>query len=188
MQAEETECRPESNLRPPQPRMASLAPVPSSRKPRLPLFIRTLLAHWKSPGVQFPLQRRCWLLHWRWSLIILVMGGWYVPTAGITAGGGASQAALLSDVICVQRGQRGGKKSFLHCSALVARPPLRNPVPVISGLLHRCSLKRCQLLPTVMVVSLLCLLVIEIRETCGIWFYKKRKEEMCMLHYHCMPL
>lgn len=86
------------------------------------------------------------------------------------------------------RGHRAGKKGSLQSSALVVRPPLRDPVPVISGFLHRCSLKRCQLLPTVMVVFVLCLLIIEIRETCGIWFYKERKEEVCMLHYtarHC---
>lgn len=82
------------------------------------------------------------------------------------------------------RAQGWKKKVSLQCSALVVRPPLRDPVPVISGFLHRCSLKRCQLLPTVMVVFVLCLLVIEIRETCGIWFYKERKEEMCMLHYY----
>lgn len=34
----------------------------------------------------------------------------------------------------------------------------------------------------------LCLLVIEIRETCGLWFYKKIKEEVCLLRYHCMSL
>lgn len=113
----------------------------------------------------------------------MVMSGWYVPPAGITAGGGAPQAALPGEVIAVQRGQRAGKKVSLQCSALVVRPPLRDPVPVISGFLHRCSLKRCQLLPTVMVVFVLCLLVIEIRETCGIGFYKERKDEMCMLHY-----
>lgn len=112
----------------------------------------------------------------------MVMSGWYVPRAGITAGGGAPQAALPGEVIAVQRGQRAGKKVSLQCSALVVRPPLRDPVPVISGFLHRCSLKRCQLLPTVMVVFMLCLLVIEIRETCGIGVYKERKEEMCMLH------
>lgn len=75
------------------------------------------------------------------------------------------------------------KRVSLQCSALVVRPPLRDPVPVIAGLLHRGSLKRCQLLPTVMGVFVLCLLVIEIRETCGIWFSGERKEEMCMLHY-----
>lgn len=84
----------ESNIRPPQLCIASLIPLPSSRKPRLPLFIRTLITQSKSPGLQFPLQRRCWLLCWRWSLIILVMSGWYVPPAGIPAGGAAPQAAL----------------------------------------------------------------------------------------------
>lgn len=64
-------------------------PHSSPRKPRLPVFIRTLITQSKSPGLQFPLQRRCWLLCWRWSLIIWVMSGWYVPLAGITAGGGS---------------------------------------------------------------------------------------------------
>lgn len=94
-----------------------------------------------------------------------------------------AEAALPSEVIGVQRGQRAGKKVSLQCSALVVRPPLRDPVPVISGFLHRGSLKRCQLLPTVMVVFVLCLLVIEIRETCGIWFYGERREVHVALHY-----
>lgn len=106
----------ESNIRPPQPCIASVIPLPSSRKPRLPLFIRTLITQSESPGLQFPLQRRCWLLCWRWSLIILVLSGWYVPPAGIPAGGGAPQAALPSEVIGVQRAQ--GWKKRVPCRAL----------------------------------------------------------------------
>lgn len=117
----------------------------------------------------------------------MVVSGWYVPWAGIPAGGGAPQAALPSEVIGCSEGTGLENKVSLQCSGLVVRPPLRDPVPVISGFLHRCSLKRCQLLPTVMVVFVLCLLLIEIRETCGIWLYKERKEEMCMLHYTTHP-
>lgn len=169
----------ESNIRPPLLCIASLIPVPSSRKPRLPLFICTLITQSESPGLQFPLQRRCWLLCWRWSLIILVMSGWYVPPAGITAGGGCLAEWGHWHAVRAE----GWKKGSLQCSALVVRPPLRDSVPVISGFLHRCSLKGCQLLPTVMVVFVLCLLLIEIGETCGIWFYKEGKEEMFVLYY-----
>lgn len=86
---------------------------PPSRKPRLPLFIRTLITQSESPGLQFPLQRRRWLLRWRWSPIILVMSGWYVPPAGIPAGGGAPQAALP-----VSSSQGRGLEKRAPCSAL----------------------------------------------------------------------
>lgn len=56
-----------------------------------------------------------------------------------------------------------------------------------SGLLHWCSLKRSQLLPSGMAVCVLRRLLIEMGKKCGTWFNKEKKEEMCTLRYHCIP-
>lgn len=56
-----------------------------------------------------------------------------------------------------------------------------------SGLLHWCSLKRSQLLPSGMAVCVLRRLLIEMGKKCGMWFNKEKKEEMCTLRYHCIP-
>lgn len=75
---------------------------------------------------------------------------WLVCSSGWNSGWrGCSAGSPASELI---PGQRAGKKGSLQCSALVVGPPLRDPVPVISGSLHRCPLKRCRLLPAVMVV------------------------------------
>lgn len=70
-----------------------------------------------------------------------------------------------------------------RCSALVVRPPRRDPVPVIAGLLHRRSLKRCQLLPMLTVVFVLCLPVIELVGFGSI--RREKKKCVCCLTTAC---
>lgn len=111
-----TECPDESNAS----RVLLPALLPLFQEPGIPVFTRTVLTQWKSSGLQFPLQRQCWLPHWRWSLIILVTSGWYVPEAEITADGGAARTGWC----------------HLHRQGetwAVAGPPLSSPVPGVLG-------------------------------------------------------